>query len=182
MQSTSGFDIHTVATAPAESKETLIAVQAALGGALPNLHAVLAGSPAALKAAALGEQLLGQTSLSPYEVNIVSLAVSHEHECAYCIAAHSFSAKSDSQPMEHMEAAREGRQIDEAKAEALRRFAVELVQKHGFVSKATREQLLEAGYTHAQQLDIILAVTQKTLHNLVNNLSGHEIDSFFLTA
>jgi alkylhydroperoxidase family enzyme len=173
----SGFPIHTATSAPAGSQPVAAAVQKAFGGMLPNLFGVLAGSPAAIGAAATLSQLMEGTSLQPVEQHLIALAMSRENACDYCLAAHTFLARNVPQPA--LTAAREGRRIDDAKLEALRQFTLELVGRKGHVSDATRGRFREAGYSDTQALEVITMVTLKTLHNLVNNLAKTPIDAPF---
>src|ERR1700733_9127321 len=81
------FPLHDTTTAPAESAAILDSVQNAWGF-VPNLHRVLAESPAALEAYTVLWGIAEKTNLTPQERNIVYLAIIYKNECTYCMAGH----------------------------------------------------------------------------------------------
>src|SRR5215472_13970210 len=82
-----GFTIHDTASAPAGSADLLKGVQQAWGF-VPNLHRVLAESPAALEAYSTLRTIAEKTGFTPQERNLVYLAIIYENECTYCMAGH----------------------------------------------------------------------------------------------
>jgi len=85
------FTFHTIDTAPAESKPLLEdSVQAF--GMIPNLHAVMAESPAVLKAYKELHAAFQSTSFDKDELTVVWQTINVEHECHYCIPAHTMIA------------------------------------------------------------------------------------------
>ena len=131
-----GFILYTAGNAPEASRGSLKGVQKMFGGALPNLFAVLAGSPALLAANMATMQQLSHISLSEVEKRIVDLAVSHQNTCDYCVAAHTFLSRS--LPQNPIEAVGSGRSIADPKLESLRNFAVEMVKTSGRPDAATK--------------------------------------------
>src|ERR1700757_643112 len=69
-----GFTLHDTKTAPAASAEILNGVQKSWGF-VPNLHRVLAESPAALEAYSTLWGIAEKTNFTPQERNIVYLAI-----------------------------------------------------------------------------------------------------------
>src|ERR1700751_757280 len=130
-----GFTLYDAKTAPAASAEILNAVQKAWGF-VPNLHRVLAQSPAALEAYSTLWGIAEKTSFTPQERNIAYLAIIYENECTYCMAGHtnlSKMAKVDDAPVA---AVRDGKPIADAKQEALWQFAAKVTRQRGLVSEA----------------------------------------------
>src|SRR5262249_41530964 len=74
------FIVHTRETAPAGSRPLLESVEKALGF-IPNLYAVFAESPAALKGALAIGEAFSRSTLSPIEQQLVALAVSEANDC-----------------------------------------------------------------------------------------------------
>ena len=74
---------------------------------------------------------------------------------------------------------REGTPLDNAKLEALRVFGRTMVAKRGFVDQADLDAFMEAGYTRRHVLDVIAAVTLKTLTNYTNHLADPPVDEAF---
>lgn len=172
----STFPIHTTETAPAESRPSLEAAQAAFGF-VPNLIGEMASSPALAEAyLTLADIFEKKTSLGITERHVVLLAVSRYHECHYCMAAHSLGADAQGVPSEVVEAIRSDKPIPDNKLEALRRLATELVERRGRVPQEKLDAFFDAGYTHDQLLEVLVGVAQKTLSNFTNHLAETPLD------
>src|SRR5690606_23554936 len=87
------FPFHTPESAPAAAQPVLADANARFGF-VPNLYAGLAEAPPVLHAYLGLAQQFATTSLSPIEREVVSLAASAEHQCTFCVAAHSMLATS----------------------------------------------------------------------------------------
>src|ERR1700757_2430801 len=130
-----GFTLHDANTAPATSAEMLNGVQKAWGF-VPNLHRVLAESPAALDAYSTLWGIAEKTSFTPQERNIVYLSIIYENECTYCMAGHTNLSRMAKVDNAAITAVREGRPIADAELEALRQFAAKVTRPRGVVSPA----------------------------------------------
>lgn len=175
-----GFPIHAVESAPEGARETLSTMQESFG-MLPNIAGVMAESPALLNAYFAGQQALAKgSSLTPAESNLVQLAIAVENQCQYCTAAHTMvganaygSAKAD------LDAVRSGRPLENKKLEALRRFSKTVYAQHGRISDADMQAFLDAGYTHAQALDVVACIALKVMTNFANQISLNPVDAAF---
>lgn len=76
-------------------------------------------------------------------------------------------------------AAKDGTPIADPKIEAIRAFAIELVETRGHVSEEVRQAFLAAGNTKEQAMEVVLVVALKQLQNHVNEIAKTPIDSFF---
>ena len=74
------FELHTRETAPADSQPLLDNSLKAFG-MIPNLHAIMANSPAMLEAYQILHQLFQQTSFDAEELTVVWQTINVEHEC-----------------------------------------------------------------------------------------------------
>jgi len=175
------YAVHTVATAPESAKETLAGAQKAFGF-LPNLLGVMAEAPALLKAYRALAGLFEETSFTPTERQIVLLTASYENGCTYCVAAHSVIADVQKVPADVVDAIRGGAPIADKKLEALRRFAAAVVKTRGWLSDAEVAAFLNAGYTPAQVLEVVLGVGFKTLSNYTNHIAETPLDGAFAKA
>src|SRR5262249_46142465 len=86
------FTVHTVESAPAASRPLIEGIHRGFGF-VPNLFAIFAQSPAALRGALPIYDAFSTSSLAPAEQHLVMLAVSEANDCEYCVAAHSTLAK-----------------------------------------------------------------------------------------
>src|SRR6201987_1790313 len=102
-----GFTLHDTSTAPAGSAEMLNGVKKAWGF-VPNLHRVLAESPAAIEAYSTLWGISEETGFTPQELNIVYLAIIYESECTYCMAGHTNLSRMAKVDKDAIAALREG--------------------------------------------------------------------------
>lgn len=172
-----GFQIHDATTAPAASAEMLNGVQAAWGF-VPNLHKVLAESPAALEAYAALWTIAEKTSFTPVERNIVYLSIIYENECVYCMAGHSNLSRMAKVDDAAIAAVRDGRPIADAKLQALRQFAALVTRNRGVVSQADVAAFKAAGYTNQSVLDVLVLAATKLISNYTNHLAQTPLDPF----
>lgn len=174
----SDFKVHTVETAPNDSRELLAALTKKYGFTA-NLHGVMAEAPAMLKAYTDIYDTFEKTSLRPPEQQIVLLATSYINHCHYCMAAHSVVAAMQKVPDDTIEALRNGTALNDPKLEALRHFTTTIVEKQGWASDEDVEAFLSAGYTKAQLMEVIVGIATKTLSNYLNHLSHTPVDKAF---
>lgn len=172
------FTLHTKETAPAESKPLLEKSEKGFGR-IPGLHAVMAESPEHLEAYQLLHGLFQKTSLSTVERNVVWLAINVEHECTYCVPAHSAIAKMQGVDDETVKALRDNTPLADPKLEALRTFTLKVLRERGHVSEDDLQTFLAAGYTNRHVLDIILGLAQKVMSNYVNHIAKTPTDAAF---
>jgi uncharacterized peroxidase-related enzyme len=173
------FQLHTIDSAPDGSKALLADGQKRMGF-LPNLYAGLAESPAALQAYFELSATLAKTQLTPAQQQVVLLVTSVENGCAYCVAAHSMIAKTMAKADPAVVTARrERRPIPDPKLEALAQFTCRVVQQRGWLDDAAVQAFLDAGYSRANVLDVIMGVTMKTLSNYANHLLQTPLDAAF---
>jgi uncharacterized peroxidase-related enzyme len=171
------FKVHDTTTAPAASAEILNSVQKSWGF-VPNLHRVLAESPAALEAYATLWGIAEKTSFTPVERNVAYLSIIYENECVYCMAGHSNLSRMAKVSDDAIAAVREGRPIADAKLEALRRFAALITRNRGVVSEAEVEAFKAAGYNNQAVLDLLVLAATKLISNYTNHLAQTPLDAF----
>jgi len=172
-----GFQLHENSTAPAVSAEILNGVQKAWGF-VPNLHRVLAESPAALEAYSTLWGIAEKTGFTPQERNIAYLAIIYENECTYCMAGHTNLSKMANVEDSAIAAVRDGRPIADAKLEALRQFAAKITRQRGFVSDADVSAFKAAGYDNRAVLDLLVLAATKLISNYTNHLAQTPNDAF----
>ncbi|MCB8877930.1 carboxymuconolactone decarboxylase family protein [Acidisoma silvae] len=172
-----GFTLLDSSNAPAESAKILDAVQGAWGF-VPNLHRVLAESPAALEAYAALWGIAEKTSFTALERNIAYLSIIYENECTYCMAGHTNLSKMAKVDAADIEAVRDGKPIADAKLEALRTFAAKVTRQRGVVSEADVAAFKSAGYNNQSVLDVLVLAATKLISNYANHLANTPNDAF----
>ncbi len=174
----SKFTLHDVNSAPDASKPLLENSLQGFG-MIPNLHAVLAESPQALEAYKTLTKLFLETSLSSNEKHVLWLTINVANRCHYCVPAHTMLAKKDNVPDEIITALRANRELPDAKLNALRNFALAIVEQRGEVADSDIKAFLDAGFDRRNVLDVMLGVAHKTLSNYTNHITHTPVDEAF---
>ncbi|WP_138935488.1 carboxymuconolactone decarboxylase family protein [Roseovarius arcticus] len=172
------FPFHDQDSAPDASKPLLVQSQKAFGR-LPGLHKVLAESPQAYEGYQLLHKLFTETDFNADELTVVWQSINVEHECHYCVPAHTGIAKMMKVSDDITDALRNETALPTAKLEALRTFTVQMVRERGNVSEAQMKAFFDAGYGHRAVLDVILGLAQKTMSNYVNHVAETPVDEVF---
>ena len=172
----SDFNVHTEDTATAESFQLLAESRHSIGY-VPNVLGVLAESPSALRAYTTLDDIFASSSLDPVEQHVVLTAISRFHECDYCVSAQARAADGAGVPSGVISAIVDDRPIPDRKLEVLRDFTTAVVEKRGRVSRIDVAGFLDAGFSKAQVLDIVLAVGFKTISNYANHIADTPLDT-----
>jgi AhpD family alkylhydroperoxidase len=141
----------------------------------------MANSPAMLQTYVHGySQFREKSGFTSAEQELVFLTISRENECHYCMAAHSFVADNISMvPLEVTEAIRNDEPIANSKLSALRAFTRAMVISRGRPSEGDVDEFTHAGYSENHILDIILAISVKTISNYSNHVFDTPVDAAF---
>lgn len=170
------FDTHTLESAPEASRASLEGSRKAFGR-IPGLHGVMAEAPALLKGYKELHRLFAEeTSFNKDELTVVWQAVNVEHECHYCVPAHTGIAKAMKVDDDITNALRDEAPLPNARLESLRTFTLQVVRQRGAVSDEQVQAFLEAGYTRRQILEVILGVAQKVMSNYTNHIANTPVD------
>jgi len=172
------FTAHTAESAPAASRPLLEGIGRSFGF-VPNLFGVFAESPAALRGALAIYEAFSTSSLAPAEQQLVMLAVSEANDCEYCVAAHSTLAKRLKVDPAVVAAVRRREPLADAKLDALVTFTRKVVEQRGMVAEGEVATFLEAGYTKAQVIEVLLGVGMKTFNNYVDHIAHTPLNDQF---
>lgn len=143
-------------------------------GMVPNLYAYYAKNETAL-----ADYLTLQnrkSTLSGKEREIVNLVTSQINGCRYCQSAHTVLGKMNGFTEEQILEIRKGTANWDAKYDILARFTASVVANRGKVDEELKATFLDAGYTEANMIDVVIVVGDKTISNLLHNLTQFEID------
>jgi uncharacterized peroxidase-related enzyme len=171
------FTVHTEATAPEAAKARLAEVKKAWGF-IPTLHGTLAESPIALDAYDTLFGLVAKSSFTPAQQQAAYLAINVLNECEYCTAGHTYLARAAKLDEAAIQALRNRQPIGDARLQALRSFAEDVVRERGFVGDAAVEAFLAAGFTRENVLEVVTIVATKTISNYVNHITHTPKESF----
>lgn len=170
------FTMHTPETAPEASRPLLEASKKAFGR-VPGLHATMAEAPALLDGYKHLHRLFAEeTSFDKDELTVVWQTINVEHECHYCVPAHTGIAKMMKVDDAISNALRDETPLPNARLEALRTFTLQVVRQRGFVADEAVQSFLDAGFTKRQVLEVVLGVAQKVMSNYTNHLARTPVD------
>ncbi|QEV96659.1 peroxidase-related enzyme [Klebsiella aerogenes] len=147
-------------------------------GKVPNAYLTIGGhSPAALQQALAHNAMLHKSSLSAQELEAINLSVSEATGCDYCLAAHTLMAKKAGFSGEQIHALRRGEYTEDARLDALVKFAQTLVTTTtGTLPEADVAALRHAGFSDQQVIEIISAVSAILFTNMVNRVNDTVVD------
>jgi uncharacterized peroxidase-related enzyme len=167
--------IHTPDSAPEQSRPVLAAVEKT-AGFRSNLLGLLAESPGATNGFAQLGQLMAQSSLNAVEREVVIMTIGWENDCSYCMTFHTYLCSKLKVPEAVVTALRTGAKLPDARLEVLAEFTRTVVREKGYVSDELWSRFTAQGFTNAQALDVILALSQQVLVNYANHLGGVELE------
>jgi AhpD family alkylhydroperoxidase len=143
-------------------------------GSVPNLYAYFAKNETAL-ADYLALQNRKNT-LTGKEREVINLVVSQVNDCAYCLAAPTVvGGLQGFTPEQILEIRRADVHFD-SKLDALAKFVKATVINRGKPEKTVVAELLTAGYSEANLIDIIIVIGDKTISNYLHGITGLPID------
>ena len=162
------------------TKEVLEQQRAQIGF-VPNMYKAMANVPALLQTYLGGMAVFRKEStFSAVEQEVIFLIISRENGCDYCVAAHSTLADTVSAvPRPVTEAIRSRTVIPDSKLESLSHFVQAMLSSRGNPSEQELERFLNASYSEKQILEIVLAISIKTLSNYGNHLLKTPVDNAF---
>jgi uncharacterized peroxidase-related enzyme len=164
------------ADASGHAAQLFAAIKAA-AGMVPQAYVDIGSNSApALEGALHLDAMQRQGALSAQDVEIVKLVVSAANRCGYCLAAHTLLGKKQGLDKARILAARAGQPTGDARTDALVAFTHELATTSGTLPAQSVVAVKEAGYTDAQVVDIVLAMTSITFTNLFNRINDTVID------
>ena len=113
------------------------------------------------------------------ELTVVWQSINVEHECHYCVPAHTWISRDMGVSDAISDALRNQTPLPNARLEALRTFTLNVVRNRGNVDDKAVQAFLDAGFTKRQILEVILGVSQKVMSNYTNHLFDTPVDAPF---
>ncbi len=171
----SRFQVHDELTAPAASVPVLTGAAKASGGRLPNFLAVLAGSPAALRAYARFSSELRGGRLSAATTERIGLAVAQHYASEPGLVLHQRRARKLHLGGDELARALRWDSADEREA-ALLRYLRSAIEQRGHVPIHLLEEAREAGWEDDELLEAIARVALEGFTAMVNEAGDIPVD------
>ncbi|SHG79429.1 carboxymuconolactone decarboxylase family protein [Ferrimonas marina] len=172
------FTIHDLDSVPAGSKATLEGVNKQFG-MIPNLLGVLAEAPGILNSYLHLHQQFSNSSFNAEELTVVWQTINVEHECTYCVPAHTGIAHAMKVDPELTEALRNKQPMPSEKLQVLHDTTLLMVRERGNLTEEQMTRFFDAGFSHQQLLEIVLGLSQKVISNYVNHLAKTPVDDVY---
>lgn len=168
--------VHTVDSAPEESRVELKSLQEKFGKVL-NIHGGMAHSPAVLQSYIALQQVIGDYGTFDARTReAIALVVGNVDSCSYCQSAHTLSAKAAGMTEEQTVAVREGRIDFDPKLAALMAVTREAAANVGHVEDATWQAALDAGWSDVELTEVAIHVSLNLFTNYFNHLVQTDLD------
>jgi uncharacterized peroxidase-related enzyme len=161
-------------TADPATVELLDSVRKSMG-AVPNLIATMASSPAVARAYLGFAEALAGGSIPRRLREQLALVVGEANACGYCVAAHTALARRAGLTDQQTKDARRATSGDEKEQAALV-FARKVVQDRGIVADADMDMLRRVGYTEGEIGEIVANVALSIFTNYFNHVAATEVD------
>jgi len=136
----------------------------------------MAEAPATLKAYMQLNSLLDETSFTGAQLQVALLKISQLNGCDFCTVAHQAMAKKFYSKEQSIEAVLNDNVIEDAQDRAIVNIATAIVKNKGWTDEADLKEFFDAGFTQKHYLELILAVTIKTLSNYINHQTKPEVN------
>ncbi|MDV7104910.1 carboxymuconolactone decarboxylase family protein [Vibrio sp. TH_r3] len=172
------FTLHTLESAP-EASKPFVEGSIKANGMLPGLHAVMADAPGLLEGYQVLHKLFTESSFNAEELTVVWQTINVEHECHYCVPAHTGIAHMMNVDPALTDALRNKEKMTTDKLQVLHETTLLMVRNRGVLSDEEMETFFAAGYSQRQLLDIVLGLAQKVMSNYTNHLAHTPVDDVF---
>jgi len=171
-----------VDSATPRASEILASTKASMG-MVPNMYAAMGNVAPLLETYTEGyARFRRESGFTPAEQEVVFLTISRVNGCEYCVSAHSMlSEKVSNVPADVVRAIRQGEHVEDARLGPLVRFTAHFVETRGRPTQQVTAQFLNAGFTEAHILHVLLATAVKTISNYTNHLFDTPLDAAFAT-
>lgn len=172
------YPVHTIESAPEQSKPVLQQLQNTFG-LIPNIAAAMAASPVLINGFIGLFERVHSSSLTEPQIQVLLLTNAVTNASEWAAAFHSALALKQGVHTIDVNAIRQGRSPEDAKLAALSSVARTLIEKRGHLSETDQEIFFDAGFSHEQLLEVIAVVAASTITNYTGNVARPTLEPQF---
>jgi AhpD family alkylhydroperoxidase len=172
------FPVHTIESAPEQSKPSLEALQGAFG-MIPNLVGAMSTSPVLIGSLVGLFQKVHGGSFSEDQIQVVLLTNAVTNACTWAVAFHTALALQAGVDAADVKAIRERGTPNNPKNAALSTLARTLIEKRGQLDDLDVSRFLQAGFDKARLLEVIAVVAASTITNYTGNVTKPSVEAAF---
>ena len=169
------FTEHSTESAPPAARRFLTATRDHLGY-LPAGMARMAASPQLTDGFMKLTAIFENTALDPVAREVVVMTVATRNGCHMCVAMHTARLTELGASAELIAALRAAGPLPDERLDAVRVFALRVLDTTGDVGDPALRDFLAAGYTAQNALEVVLGIGTYTMSTLANRLTGAPVD------
>ncbi|MGN7982524.1 carboxymuconolactone decarboxylase family protein [Burkholderia sp. 22313] len=174
----SRYPLHTIDSAPAESKPVLEQLRN-IFGAVPNIAAAMAASPVLINGFIGLFERVHASSLTEPQIQTLLLTNAVTNASEWPVAFHTALALQQGVHAANVDALRRGGVPDDRELAALSTLARTLIETRGRIADADRQRFLDAGFSAEQLLEVIAVVAASTITNYVGSVTRPVLEAPF---
>lgn len=172
------FPVHTIESAPAQSRASLEMLQRAFG-TLPNIAGTMSASPVLIDSLVALFQKVHGGHFSEEQIQILLLTNAVTNACAWAVAFHTVLALEHGVEPADVQAIRAGHAPRNPQNAVLSMLARALIEKRGRLDDSDVAQFLRAGFERAHLLEVIAVVAASTITNYTGNVTRPPLEAAF---
>ncbi|MGU7811467.1 carboxymuconolactone decarboxylase family protein [Burkholderia sp. AW49-1] len=174
----SSHPLHSVDSAPAESKPVLEQLRKTFG-MVPNIAAAMAASPVLINGFIGLFERVHASSLTEPQIQTLLLTNAVTNASEWPVAFHTALALKQGVRAADIDAIRRGDLPDDTELAALSAVARALIETRGHIAEADRRGFLDAGFSADQLLEVIAVVAASTITNYVGSVTRPVLEAPF---
>jgi AhpD family alkylhydroperoxidase len=172
------FPIHTIESAPEQSKPSLEMLQGAFG-MIPNIAGAMSTSPVLIGSLVALFQKVHGGSFSEEQIQILLLTNAVTNACTWAVAFHTALALKEGVEAADVQAIRERHTPRNPKNAALSTLARTLIEKRGRLDELDVSRFRQAGFDQAHLLEVIAVVAASTITNYTGSVTNPPVETAF---
>jgi alkylhydroperoxidase family enzyme len=174
----STYPVHTIESAPEQSKPVLQKLQQAFG-VIPNIAAKMAASPVLINGFIGLFERVHASSLTEAQIQTLLLTNAVTNASEWAVAFHTALGLQAGLPHADVEAIRHGGVPGDAKLAALSTLARTLIEQRGRLTGEDRQHFLAAGFSAEQVLEVVAVVAASTITNYTGSVTEPPLEAQF---
>jgi alkylhydroperoxidase family enzyme len=174
----SSYPVHTIESAPAQSKHVLEQLQNVFGF-IPNIAGAMSASPVLIGGFVGLFQHVHSSSLTEPQIQTLLLTNAVTNASEWAVAFHTALALNQGVPSADVDAIRRGTSPCNASLAALSTLARTLIETRGHLSETDRKRFVEAGFSAEQVLEVIAVVAASTITNYTGSVTRPPLEASF---
>jgi alkylhydroperoxidase family enzyme len=172
------FPVHTIESAPEQSRPSLQMLQGAFG-MIPNIAGAMSTSPVLIGSLVSLFQKVHGGSFSEEQIQILLLTNAVTNGSDWAVAFHTALALKEGVEPADVQAIRERQTPRSPKNAALSLLTQTLIEKRGRLGELDVSRFLQAGFDKTHLLEVIAVVAASTITNYTGNITRPPVEAAF---